>query len=101
MQSKIDARLRKLEQAKPEKGWRNFRQDLEDPTVFWEITSTSTWQEMNRVTLEPSVGAVAFSKVEIDALSADGWQCCVMVYADGEAWRSPGDTLIQLSWGDE
>jgi len=86
---KIDSRLRRLESAPHDRGWRNFTQDLEDPAVFWEHAPTNDWRVINQNGFAPktnAIGGVPWSRDDIARLESDGWQ--VMILEWTRDWRS-------------
>lgn len=85
----INQRLRRLESAPHDRGWRNFTQDLDDPAVYWEHAPTDDWREMNVNGFSPqtnAIGGVPWSRDDIARLESDGWNCMVLTWV--RDWRS-------------
>ena len=81
MKGNVDRRLSELERvAAPMLGFRYFQQSGADPELFDESGQSSQ----------------ALTLGEIDALSAAGWRCIVIMYdAPPEA-----KDVIRLTWGE-
>ena len=82
MSKERERRLQALERvAAPMLGFRYFQQSATDPELF----------------KESGPGGPVLTLGEIDALSAAGWRCVVIMYeAPPEA-----KNVIRLTWGDE
>ncbi len=80
-----ERRLEALEVAAQQKtllGYRIFIQSLSEPEQYFEGVRGNPGQP--------------YTRAEIDALSAAGWQCIVICYKDsGQA------SAIRLRWGDD
>lgn len=75
-----------------DKGWRSFQQDLEDPSIYWEMAKSNRPQDWSI----PDTKGTPYSKAEIDALSASGWECIVVEWERN--WRNPAEPDVRLHW---
>ena len=85
MTTQTERRLEALEVAaeqRPLLGYKTFTQDASDPEQYFEGVRNE-------------LGSRAYTKAEIDALGAAGWQCILIVY------KSADPAAIRLTWGDD
>jgi len=90
MGKRIDSRLQALEasrQAMRAKGRLCFEQSTSEPALY------------HGGTMSMGLSAETFTRAEISALSAQGWQCTLLEWVSaGQGEPEPGEQRVQLAW---